>query len=90
MRAPTEIPRRRPRLSRRRIWLIVGVVVAIVLLFSLRGIAVFYTDYLWFQSVHLSNVWKGTLGAKIGLAVVFMALIFAAMLVSLTIADRMA
>ncbi len=90
MRAPTDMPRRRPRLSRRRIWLIVGVLVVVILILSLRGIAVFYTDYLWFDSVNLSNVWKGTLGAKVGLALVFMALFFVAMLVSLTIADRLA
>jgi len=88
VRVPTDLPRRRPRMTRGRVWLIVGVVVVVVVIASLRGLATFYTDYLWFGSVKLTNVWKGMLGAKVGLAVVFMAVFFAAMWANLAIADR--
>jgi uncharacterized protein len=88
VRTPTDLPRRPRRLTRGRIWLIVGVVAVIVLIFSLRGIAVFWTDYLWFDSVHLNNVWKGVLGAKIGLAVVFVIIFFVGLWANLAIADR--
>lgn len=87
---PTDLPRRPRRLTRGRIWLIVGVVALIVLILSLRGIAVFWTDYLWFDSVHLNNVWKGMLGAKIGLALVFIAVFFIGIWANLAIADRVA
>lgn len=89
MRTPTGVPSRRPRLTRRRIWLIVAVVVVVVLLFSLRGIAVFYTDYLWFHQVNLGQVWRGVLGAKVGLALVFIAIFFVGLWASLAIADRL-
>ena len=34
-------------------WLIAAAVVVIVLLLSARGLARFYTDYLWFKEVAL-------------------------------------
>ena len=68
MRAPDDLPRR-PRRSERsnrgRITLIVGLVVIFVLLTSLRGMARFYTDYLWYDSLDQTGVWRGVLGAKI-------------------------
>jgi len=53
MRMPT-IERRRP--SNRRILLIALVAVVVVLLVSLRGIAGFYTDYLWFKELGYTDV----------------------------------
>ena len=53
MRAPQDAARsrRRRRLSRRgRIALIIVLALLVVLFFSLRGIARFYTDYLWFET----------------------------------------
>jgi uncharacterized membrane protein (UPF0182 family) len=90
MRAPADLPRSRFHLTRGRVWLIVALIVVLILLFSLRGIADFYTDYLWFGSVHLSQVWRGMLGAKIGLALFFIAVFFAGMWASLAVADRLA
>jgi uncharacterized protein len=55
MRMPT-IERRRP--SNRRIALIAVAAVLVVLLVSLRGIAGFYTDYLWFQELGYTDVWR--------------------------------
>ena len=91
MRAPTDMPRRQPRLpGRGRAFLVVGVVVLFLLLTSLRGIAGFYTDYLWFASLHRANVFRGVLGAKVALAVIFTGAFFALLWVNLVIADRLA
>jgi len=76
--------------GRGRTILIVAVVGLFVLIVSLRGIAGFYTDYLWFDSLHLGSVWRGVLGAKIALAVIFTALFFALCWTNLLIADRIA
>ena len=91
MRSPREMPRPRlPRPNRRRVGLLAAISILFFLLTSLRGIASFYTDYLWFDEVGITSVWRGVLGAKVLLAAVFTALFFAAMWASLTIADRVA
>jgi uncharacterized protein len=93
MRAPDDLPRRprKPgRGNRGRVVLIVAVVAAFVLLTSLRGIARFYTDFLWFDSLGQSGVWRGVLGAKVILAVIFVALFFVMCWGNLFIADRIA
>lgn len=76
----------------RRLRIIVGLVAlaVVVLLLSLRSIAGFYTDYLWFDSLSYSSVWSGVLWAKIQLVVVFVGLMFILMFVNLFIADRIA
>src|SRR5688572_10251854 len=84
---PTRQPRR-PRQSR------VGLVAVVLVLFfvatSLRGIASFYTDFLWFNELGFASVWRGVLGAKIGLSLVFTAGFFVLLWVNLVIADRIA
>ncbi len=93
MRAPDDLPRRPRRASRGnrgRTILIVAVIAAFVLLTSLRGIARFYTDYLWFDSLGQSGVWRGVLGAKVVLALLFIVVFFALAWVNLLIADRIA
>ena len=91
MRTPRDMPRPRlPRPNRRRVGLLVIASLAFFLLTSLRGIASFYTDYLWFDEVGFNSVWRGVLGAKVLLAAVFTAVFFAGMWASLTIADRVA
>jgi uncharacterized protein len=93
MRAPDDLPRRAPRRKngrRGRTLLIVGVIVAFVLLTSLRGIAGFYTDYLWFDSLNQTGVWRGILGAKLSLALIFMVGFFLLAWSNLLIADRIA
>ena len=68
VRAPQDLPRRTRRGPRRgRFWLVVAIIVVIVLFASLRTIATFYTDYLWFGSVHLGGVWRRLLEVKAGL-----------------------
>ncbi|MEY2476655.1 MAG: uncharacterized protein QOG87_1970 [Actinomycetota bacterium] len=91
MRTPRDMPRPRlPRPNRRRVGILVIASLAFFLLTSLRGIASFYTDYLWFDEVGFNSVWRGVLGAKVLLAAVFTAVFFAGMWASLTIADRVA
>jgi uncharacterized membrane protein (UPF0182 family) len=82
-------PARRPHIRRRR-WIIALVVVLIIIIASLRTFAVFYTDALWFSSVHLHSVWAQLFEVKAGLFLAF-SLIFAVMLTaSLFVAERLA
>jgi uncharacterized membrane protein (UPF0182 family) len=91
MRASTDMPRRPPRApGRGRTALVVGFIVLFFLITSLRGIAGFYTDYLWFDALHLAGVWRGVLGAKLALAAIFTVGFFLLMWVNLVIADRVA
>ena len=62
----------------------------VVLGLSLRGIARFYTDYLWFDSLERTDVWGRVLVAKIALALIFGAAFFVLMWLNLLIADRLA
>ena len=89
---PADLPRRRRRVnvgSRGRITLVLLAVALFVLLTSLRGIAGFYTDLLWFDSLGYRGVFTGVLGAKITLAAIFSAAFFVLLWVNLLIADRL-
>jgi uncharacterized membrane protein (UPF0182 family) len=91
MRTPTDMPRRFPRASRRtRIVVLVAIVVLILGLTSLSGLARFWTDYLWFQSVGFTSVFRGVVLTKLLLAIVFVAIFFGLMYANLVIADRVA
>src|SRR3974390_92208 len=91
MRTPSDMPRRFPRATRRtRIVVLATIVVLIVGLTSLSGLARFWTDYLWFQSVGFTSVFRGVLVTKLLLAVVFVIIFFGVMFVNLVIADRVA
>ncbi|HEV3363560.1 MAG TPA: UPF0182 family protein [Acidimicrobiia bacterium] len=87
MRMPTIERRRRP--SNRRILLIALAAVLGVLLVSLRGIAGFYTDYLWFKELGYTQVWRGLLLAKALPSAVFTVAFFLLILGNLIIADRL-
>ena len=71
-------------------WIIVAVVVVVVFFLSLRTIATFYTDYLWFGSVHYTSVWRQLLAVKLGLFFSFAAIFFVLMWVNLAVVDRLA
>ncbi|WP_298209645.1 UPF0182 family protein [Ferrimicrobium sp.] len=88
MRVPQDITRSRRGPSRAQLILIGVVVLLIVILFSLKGIAVFYTDFLWFSNYHLDEIWKGVLLAKVELWIVFAAIFAIACYVSLTIVNH--
>jgi len=83
----TAAPRRRFRI---RGWIIVLVVILLVLLFSLRGLAGFYTDFLWFDSLGQGSTWSSLLAAKVAPALVFTVAFFIIMFANLVIADRLA
>ena len=61
-----------------------------MLLFSLRGLAGFYTDFLWFDSLGQGSTWSSLLAAKVAPALVFTVVFFVIMFVNLVIADRLA
>jgi uncharacterized membrane protein (UPF0182 family) len=86
-----ERPERRRLPSRRVRFVLVVVAVALgILLLSLRGIAGFYTDYLWFDSIGQSGVWSRLLAARAAPAVVFTTVFFLVLLANLIVADRLA
>ena len=91
MRSPSDMPQTaRPASNRRRRWIIVAVIVAIIVIASLRTFAVFYTDALWFSSVSLHSVWVKLFEIKFGLMVVFAAVFAVMLLASLLVAERLA
>jgi uncharacterized protein len=96
MRPPSDMPPpsartpRAPGSNRGRTILIIAAVALFVLITSLRGIAGFYTDYLWFDSLGYDEVWRGVLGAQIALAAIFVTAFFAMCWGNLYIADRLA
>ena len=89
---PPTVERRRRGFvrGRGRTILLVSVLALIVLAMSLKGIATFYTDFLWFRSLGYTDVWRGVLGARVVLALIFIGLFFALCWVNLLIADRIA
>jgi uncharacterized protein len=71
-------------------WLIGAAVLLVILLLSVRGLARFYTDYLWFDDIGFSHAWRQLLSAKAVPALIFSAVFFVLMLVNLIVADRIA
>ncbi len=59
-------------------------------LVSLRGLASFYTDFLWFDSLGHRNVFTSVLGAQVVLVVLFTLLFFGILYGNLVIAERLA
>ena len=91
-RRPFRGPRRRRSQSSTKFRLLVGGVVSafFVLLLSLRGIAGFWTDYLWFDALGHEDVFVSVFGAQVVLVVLFTALFFGILFGNLTMADRLA
>src|SRR4051794_40927263 len=73
-----------------RAWMLIVIGLLVVLFLSARGLAGFYTDYLWFDSVGFGSTWRGLLWARVAPTAVFTVLFFVLMLVSLTLADPLA
>ncbi|MXW74875.1 MAG: UPF0182 family protein [Acidimicrobiaceae bacterium] len=79
------------RFRRNGRFIVLAVIVALLFgLLSLRGVASFYTDYLWFDALNRASVWRQVLGAKIVLTLIFGAFFFVLMWVNLLISDRSA
>ncbi len=90
MRPAEEMRAPRRGVTRGRVALVVLLIGLLVLATSVRGIAGFYTDFLWFDALDYSSVWRTVLGARVGLVVGFTALFFVLCWLSLWIADRVA
>ena len=56
----------------------------------IQGLANFYTNYLWYRSVHFTAVWRLLIETKIEVAAVFIGAFFIACWLSLWIVDRIA
>ena len=82
----------RPRFGTRRVRFIALLVAGglLVLLLSLRGIARFYTDYLWFDALGRTDVWGRVLLAKVALFFIFAIAFFVLIWINLLIVDRLA
>ncbi|MDP9073905.1 MAG: UPF0182 family protein [Actinomycetota bacterium] len=89
MRVPADLPQRSRRATRGRL-IIIGFIVLFFLLTSLRSVASFYTDYLWFQELHFTSVFRGVLVVQVLLAIFFTLFFLALLLSNLVIADRLA
>ena len=95
--APPSGPRPFPRQRRRRspgstkFRMVAGGVVSalFVLMLSLRGIAGFWTDYLWFDALGHENVFVSVFGAQVVLVVLFTLFVFGLLYGLLTVADRL-
>jgi uncharacterized membrane protein (UPF0182 family) len=64
--------------------------VLVILVMSLRGIARFYTDFLWFEEIGFRSVWRGVLLSKTFLSISFTLVFFLLLFGNLAIADRLA
>jgi len=84
----SHLPRRSAR--RGRVWIIVAVAVLVVLFASLKTIATFYTDYLWFGSVNLAGEWRHLFAVKAGLFLGFALVFFVVLWINLAVVDRLA
>lgn len=99
VRMPDDMPRpsrsegRRERThgTNRARW-IVGVLLGllVVLALSLRAIATFWTDFLWFDSLDLTAVWRRLLSARLTLGIGTTLAFFLILWVNLLVADRLA
>ncbi len=96
MRNPSDLPRqpsapRQRRVSDRgRVLLIIAALVIIIGLVTARFLAGFYVDYLWYGSVHRTDVFWGMLGAKATLFAMFAGTFIVLAVLNLVIADRLA
>ncbi len=73
-----------------RVALIVAIATLFVLVLSLRGIARVATDYLWFDELDRTDVWRGLVTARFLPAIVSIVATFALMMISLAVAERLA
>ena len=83
-------PERTPRPNRGRLIVGIGVALVVVLALSLRAIATFWTDFLWFDSLDLASVWRRLLSAKVTLGVSATLGFFLLLWINLVVADRLA
>lgn len=98
---PNDVPPRRPgqpnfpkltfkRPSKGRVLVSSAIAVVLLLLFSARGLASFFVNLLWFDSVGRTDVYWGILRSKAELAVIFTVGCAVFLWVNLMLADRLA
>lgn len=75
--------------GRGRVVAVVVIALLVALAFSLKGLATFWTDYLWFDDLDLSAVWTALLSAKVSLAVAATIAFFAIIFINLIVAERL-
>ncbi|MEI2700291.1 MAG: UPF0182 family protein [Microthrixaceae bacterium] len=95
MRVPSDMPgpsRAESGAGHGRGRLLIGIaaVVLVVLAMSMRALATFWTDYLWFESLDLTSVWTRLISARVTLGAATGLVFFALMWSNLIIADRLA
>ena len=90
MRVPTDLTSRLQPSRRYQVWIVGAVVFVIVALIVIQGLANFYTNYLWYRSVHFTAVWRLLIETKVELAAVFIGVFFVACWMSLWVVDRIA
>jgi uncharacterized membrane protein (UPF0182 family) len=78
----------RPRRSDRRWPTIIAIVVLAVLVFG-RFLATLWTDYLWYQSVDQTGVWRTLVFTRVGLVVVASLIGFGLFWVNLWLVDKL-
>ena len=76
--------------NRGRTVLAVAIVLVVLLALSLRAIATFWTDFLWFDTLDLTSVWRRLLSAKVTLGVATTLAFFVLLWGNLVLADRLA
>ena len=64
-------------------------IVALVALFTARSIATFWTDYLWYDSVASTGVWRTLVLTRVWMVVVASVVAFGLFWANLTLADRL-
>ncbi|MEE8332058.1 MAG: UPF0182 family protein, partial [Acidimicrobiia bacterium] len=80
------IPRPRPGVRRALTILGIAVVLGIP---ALRWLSTFWTDFLWFDSVQLTSVWRTAILTRIGLVVVASAIAALVLWLNLWLADKL-
>ena len=75
---------------RSQVWIVGAVIFVIVALIVIQGLANFYTNYLWYRSVHFTAVWRLLIETKLELAGVFIGVFFVACWISLWVVDSVA
>jgi uncharacterized membrane protein (UPF0182 family) len=90
MRVPTDLPSRSRPPRRYQLWVLGAVVFLIIAVIVVQGLANFYTNYLWYRSVHYTAVWRLMTETKLELAGFFVILFLLACWISLWVVDRIA
>ena len=78
---------RNPRRGRIIAAVVLGIIAVLAL--SMRAIATFWTDYLWFDDLDRSSVWTSLLSAKVSLAVVATFVFFLIAFSNLLVAEKL-